>query len=311
MRYRWLFLVLLLVGYGLTGFVQVRPGERAVVRRFGRVLPDKPGPGLWIGLPWGMDRVDRVAVDKIQSVTVGYQEDVADEAIPAGQLLTGDHNLVNIQVRLTYKVKAEEVDEYITQIDRVEGLIARAAEAVLAQWVATRTVDDVLLNAKTALRTVLTNGTRSRLVDYRLGVEILDTRVSLVAPPDDVKPAFDRVVSAQTAIKTQELKAEQEARALEQIASSDRNRLELETKDYVRKVKELGDVRVKTFLGALTNYEAAKATNPNYLRQMWDRDMITLLKQMQKNGQDRVGVLDDLLHNLGLGLNTMQGTPKK
>ena len=50
------------------GVVQVRPGERAVVRRFGRVLEHKPEPGLWVGLPWGMDRVDRVAVDRVQSV---------------------------------------------------------------------------------------------------------------------------------------------------------------------------------------------------------------------------------------------------
>src|SRR5437588_278643 len=106
MRYRWPLLMLLLVGYDLTGCVQVRPGERAVVRRFGRVLPHKPEPGLWVGLPWGMDRVDRVAVDKIQSVTVGYQDAVADQAIPAGQLLTGDHNLVNVQVTLFYKVSA-------------------------------------------------------------------------------------------------------------------------------------------------------------------------------------------------------------
>src|SRR5256714_13277035 len=101
--------VLLLVGYLLTGVTQVRPGERAVVRRFGRVLQQKPDPGLWIGLPWGMDRVDRVAVDRIQSVTVGYQDEVAvDAAIPAGQLLTGDHNLVNIQVTLYYKVRPDE-----------------------------------------------------------------------------------------------------------------------------------------------------------------------------------------------------------
>src|SRR5438105_15553807 len=104
---RWLIPVLLLVAYGLPGVVQGRPGERAVVRRFGRVLPNKPEPGLWVGLPWGMDRVDRIAVDKIQSVTIGYQDEVAEDAvIPAGQLLTGDHTLVNIQVTLFYKMRA-------------------------------------------------------------------------------------------------------------------------------------------------------------------------------------------------------------
>src|SRR5437764_7460433 len=98
-----LVFVLLLAVYALTGVTQVRPGERAVVRRFGRVLPDKPKPGLLIGLPWGMDRVDRIAVDRVQSVAVGYQpEETTDPAaMPPGQFLTGDHNLVNVQITLT------------------------------------------------------------------------------------------------------------------------------------------------------------------------------------------------------------------
>src|SRR5438876_7300297 len=98
--------VLLLVGYLLTGVTQVRPAERAVVRRFGRVLDEKPEPGLWVGLPWGMDRVDRVPVDMVRRVVVGYQpdEDEGSLTTPAGQMLTGDHNLVNVQVVLNYTV---------------------------------------------------------------------------------------------------------------------------------------------------------------------------------------------------------------
>src|SRR5947209_4924705 len=94
-----LLVVVVAVAYALTGVTQVRPGEVAVVRRFGRVLPDKPEPGLWVGLPWGVDRVDRVPVDRVQSVVVGYQpEDAGRSELPTGQLLTGDHNLVNVQV---------------------------------------------------------------------------------------------------------------------------------------------------------------------------------------------------------------------
>src|SRR5262245_62159002 len=82
----------------LTGVTQVQPGEVAVVRRFGRVLEERPRPGLYIGLPWGIDRVDRVAVDRVRRVTVGYagESEILD-SVPAGQMLTGDHNLVNIQ----------------------------------------------------------------------------------------------------------------------------------------------------------------------------------------------------------------------
>src|SRR6267378_4035094 len=112
--------VLLLVGYLLTGVTQVRPGERAVVRRFGRVLEQKPEPGLWIGLPWGMDRVDRVPTDLVRRVAVGFQQgEEAGPVLPPGQLLTGDHNLVNVQVLVDFAVREEEVEAFILQVDRV------------------------------------------------------------------------------------------------------------------------------------------------------------------------------------------------
>ena len=58
-RRRWLLLLVPLAAYLLTGVAEIRPEERAVVRRFGRVVA-LPGPGLWVGLPYGIDRVDRV-----------------------------------------------------------------------------------------------------------------------------------------------------------------------------------------------------------------------------------------------------------
>ena len=33
--------------------------------------------------------------------------------MPAGQLLTGDHNLVNVQATLYYKVRPDEVEDYV------------------------------------------------------------------------------------------------------------------------------------------------------------------------------------------------------
>src|SRR3954463_6835284 len=97
------YVILIALGaYLLTGVAQVRPGERAVVRRVGRVVA-QPAPGLWGGLPWGMDRGDRVPVNFVRHLTVGYdQAGDQDALMPAGQLLTGDQNLVNVQVAVDY-----------------------------------------------------------------------------------------------------------------------------------------------------------------------------------------------------------------
>src|SRR4051812_21397199 len=125
-RYNVRYLLFVLLGALLlsllTGVTQVQPGEIAVVRRFGRVLDERPKPGLYVGLPWGLDQVDRVAIDEVRRVTVGYvKRDTEDleTVMPPGQLLTGDHNLVNAQVVVDYKVNEDEVVDFVVHGDQV------------------------------------------------------------------------------------------------------------------------------------------------------------------------------------------------
>jgi membrane protease subunit HflK len=308
MRYRWLIAVVVLGGYALTGVVQVRPGERGVVRRFGRLLTERLEPGLAIQLPWGMDRVDRVAVDRVQSVTVGYQEDdFTGESMPAGQLLTGDHNLVNVQAVLTYKVRRDEEAEYVLQAERVDGLLTRAVESVMARWVAGRTVDDVLLNGKNEMRPVLVDQTQEWIEAYRLGVQVLDARVALIAPPDDVKPAFDSVALAQTRTTTLRNQAEQEVSRDLRLAESERYRLEQETTAYVRRSELVAKSDANRFLERLRQYEIGRKENPHYLRQIWEEERGKLFARLKQNGQ-----IDLLDHHLGAnGLDLITAPPVK
>jgi membrane protease subunit HflK len=309
MRYLVGLVVLLALGYALTGVVQVRPDERAVVRRFGRVLDHKPGPGLWVGLPWGMDRVDRVAVDRVQNVTVGYQEEAGDQTVPAGQLLTGDHNLVNVQATLYYKVRPEEVEDYVAQADRVDGLIARAAEAVTAEWVGGRVVDDVLLNGKFALGPDLVEGTQRRLGPYRLGVQVLDARVALVAPPEAVKYAFDDVAREQARKAAVINEAQQEAESRLRAAKADKYRSEQSTAAYVTSQELLARREAERFLERLKQYEAGRQRNPNYLRQIWEEERGKLLAKLKEGGQ--LGLLDHHVGPDGLDVTIAPAAPKK
>lgn len=303
MRSLRMVLVLLLVAYLLTGIVQLRPGERGVVRRFGRLLPHRLEPGLAFQLPWGMDRVDRVAVDRVQSVTAGYQEDdFTGETMPPGQLLTGDHNLVNVQAILTYKVRPNEEAEYVMQADRVDALLTRAVESVMARWVAGRTVDDVLLNGKNEMRPVLKEQTQTWIERYRLGVQILDARVALIAPPDDVKPDFDSVALAQTRNTTLRHTAEQNVARELRMAEAYVYQLEQETFAYVHTRKLLARQEADRFLKRLRQYEIGRKDNPYYLRQIWEEERSKLFARLKQNGQ--IDLLDHHLGANGLDLIT-------
>jgi membrane protease subunit HflK len=289
--------------YLLTGVAQVRPGERAVVRRFGRVLPDKPGPGLWVGLPWGMDRVDRIEVDAVREVSVGYEGDPGDGSVlPAGQLATGDNNLVNVHLSLHYKVSPERIEEFAFQAQRVPGVLARLAEAAAAEWVAGRSVDEVLLRGKVALREEVLVRVRERLGPLGLGVEVLDARVSQVAPPDEVREAFDSVARAQTEMATARNRAEQEASTRRRAAEGEAFRIRESALAYAHARVTVARQEAARFLARLAQYREGSKSNPGYLYQLWQEERGKALAKLREQG--RIDLLDHYLHGGGLDLYT-------
>lgn len=300
----------MLVAYLFTGVRQIRPGERGVVRRFGRVV-DKPGPGLWVGYPAGIDRVDRVAVDRIQRVTVGYQPDGDEtgQTTPSGQLLTGDQNLVNLQVLLDYAVREDAVENYVVQADRVDGLIARVAESVLAEWVAGHTVDDVLLQGKAVLPEVLVRQLQQRLEPYHLGIDIQGASVAHLFPPEEVKAAFDEVTRAQTAIRTREHEARQEAARRLREAQAEKYRTEQLTVAYVQEKLLLARTEAETFERRLRQYQQLRRDNPDFLAGIWWDEVGKLFARLKDNG--RIDLLDHHLGSDGLDITLSPPLPRK
>lgn len=300
---RWLLVALggLFVLYLLTGVVQVRPGERAVVRRFGRVLAEKPHPGLWVGLPWGMDRVDRVQVDAIREITVGYEGDPGDgSTIPPGQLLTGDRNLVNVQFTLFYQVADDALEEFVLHAERSPVLLARAAEAIAAEWAASQPVDRVLLRGKAALAESLKTGLQGRLTG--LGVLVLDARVTHIGPPDEVRESFDGVARAQTEKATARNQAEQEAATRRLAARAEAFRINQAALGRAHAIKAIAQKEAGRFTARLEQYREGVKKNPDYLRQIWQEERSRLFTKLRQQG--RLDLLDHHLHGGGLELFT-------
>src|SRR5262249_11759764 len=274
---RWLYVValFLLAGYLLTGVTQVRPGERAVVRRFGRVLDYQPEPGLLIGLPWGIDRVDRVPVDQVRRVEVGYRPDADEDNLttPPGQLLTGDHNLVTLRVVVNYAVRHDAVENYVVHADEADGLVARAAETATAEWVAGRGVDDVLLRGKVELPPWLVAETQRRPEPYHVGVSIRDASVALLLPPPQVQPSFDQGTQAQTEIRTSINAAEMSAERALRTAEADRYRLEQLAAAYAGEQTLLARAEADSFERRLKQYQEMKRDNADALTAIWWDEM--------------------------------------
>ena len=210
----WLGLIAFLLFTAGTSFTVINSGERAVVRRFGRVLPESPGPGLHVGLPWGIDRVDREPIVQLRTINVGFnpkrvEED--QEITPQGQFLTGDHNLVNVQAEISYSVREEEVERYVLQKDRVDTVLAWLTESVLSEYIAGQNVDHLLLRGQQELRKRLLQELPERLRPYHLGIQIENANLKPLFPPEEVREEFEKVSQAETSIGTKVYQAEQES----------------------------------------------------------------------------------------------------
>jgi membrane protease subunit HflK len=311
-RLRYLLLAAA-AAYLLTGVAQVRPEERAVVRRFGKVVA-RPGPGLWVGLPWGFDRVDRVPARTARQLTVGYvPENFSDDAgTPPGQFLTGDQNLVNVQLVLDYAVGEadDDLDDYVNHRDRVDAVLARVAEAAAAEWCAGRGIDRVLRTGTAALPAWVMDRVGERLPAFRLGVRVQRASVAYLAPPEEVRAAFEAVTQAQTGVRTREQQALQERQQRERQADALRYKLGQEADEYRESQARQARADAAAFLVELAAFREVATGNPDALAFLWWAEMGKALAGLEGRG-GRVKPLDHHLQNGELNLTEFFPVPKR
>jgi membrane protease subunit HflK len=311
-RFRYL-LLLTLIAYLLTGVAVVSPEERVIVRRFGKVIA-RPGPGLWVGLPWGMDRIDRVPVRTALQLTVGYDPQTTSDAgsTPSGQFLTGDQNLVNVQLVLDYGIGETDadLDDYVNHRDRVDATLARITEATVAEWAAGRGVDRVLITGNAALPAWVMARVEERLPAYRLGVRLQRVSVGYLAPPEEVRAAFEAVTQAQTAIRTREFQALQEKEQRERQSDALRYKLEQEAEESRDSQLRQARAEAAAFLDELAAHREVSKNNPDSLAFIWWAEMTKALEAMEARG-GKVRPLDQHLQNGELNLTEFVPIPKR
>lgn len=278
----WMLVGLIILFSLLTGVTQIRPGERAVVYRFGRALEIQPRPGLWIGLPWGMERVEKVAVDQVRQVTVGYQPeyDQSQDATPPGQFLTGDNNLVTVQIVVNYNVDPDDLVAFVRERARIEPILEQATESALADHISGQAIDNLLLRGSGEVSQAVLAGAGKRIADYKLGIQLQSATVTHLQPPAQVKAAFDKVTQARSEMSMLVNEAEQDAERKWSDAQAEKYRQEKEADTYVFEVKKLAKAEAAAFERRLAEYQK----NPGVLQTGRWEYLVEMLKILKENG---------------------------
>ncbi|MEX2598132.1 MAG: FtsH protease activity modulator HflK [Dehalococcoidia bacterium] len=216
-------LIVIILIWGATGIYVVQPGQQATVRLFGefRGIED---PGLKWYFPTPIGTVRTEDVEEIRSIEVGFRLEpqrrvVENEAL----MITGD--LANINIEMVVQYRVANVEQFHFNVSdpgdpdrnvpagRPDGQTLReATEAALRQVVGQRSVDATLTQERAAVETDTRELLQTLLDEYEAGIAITGVVLQDVRPPNEVRAAFDDVVSARLDFEARV----NEARAYEQ-----------------------------------------------------------------------------------------------
>jgi len=201
-RYGWLgWLVIgIIIGiYLLTGIYSIGPSEVGLVKRFGRYVATVD-PGLHYHLPAPFESVIAVNVLEVRKEEIGFRtvspppnpryQTIETEAL----MLTGDGNITHVEIVVQYRVKSAEL--FAFNLINPGAIVKQAAEAVLREQVATKTLDETLTEQRDVIGADTLTSLQDLLDTYGAGIVVDNVQLQDVKPPNEVVSAFDDVNSA-------------------------------------------------------------------------------------------------------------------
>lgn len=189
----------------LSSAFTVSPEEAGIVLRFGQYVRTT-GPGLHFRLPFGVERVLKVPVERQLKQEFGFRSvagldrggptEYAKEGLSGESLmLTGDLNAADVEWVVQYRI----VDpyKYLFRVREVTGTFRDMSEAVMRQVVGDRTVNEVLTVGRQEVADLVGVNLQKLCDQYETGLQVDQVVLQDVNPPEPVKPSFNEVNTAQ------------------------------------------------------------------------------------------------------------------
>lgn len=205
----------------LTSFVSVNAREVGVVLRFGQ-FSRMLGPGLHFKLPSPIEQVNLVKTTAVRSWS------------DTATMLTKDENIVTVSFNVQYQVN--DARNYLFSIRDPDETLQEASEAAVRSVVGNNDMNTLLSGQGAKLVAKTREALQQTLDGYNTGILVTDVSFQNVAPPDQVRDAFDDVNKAR----------------------EDKQRIENEAKAYASQIIPVARGQVARIAAQAAGYKAAR-----------------------------------------------------
>lgn len=256
--------VLLLVAAAATGTMvyTVQPEERAVVKRFGAVIRTTD-PGLHFKLPFGIDRVQCVATERVLKEEFGFRTAAAGEPTRYSErefpdeslMLSGDLNIIDVEWVVQYRI-AEPI-QFLYNMREPTRTLRDLSESVMRRVVGNHLGSEILTTARVKIANTTRQEIQAAMDLYQTGIHIITVELQNVVPPQAVQPAFNQVNEARQERERMINEATKQANEAIPRAKGEANRIIAEAQGYAaeRTNQALGEAA--RFRAILAEYQAA------------------------------------------------------
>ncbi|MGD8983214.1 MAG: FtsH protease activity modulator HflK [Desulfobacteraceae bacterium] len=267
--------IFVIAAYLFTGLYIVRPGEEAIVERFGRIVKKGVMPGLHYRLPLPFESTTKLNTKRINRVEIGFRtREIFDEEPEAylwetrhvkgkyekrydeALMLTGDQNIVDVWLVIQYRVK--EMVDYLFKVDAPENLIKGGSEATIRYIIAKEDIDILLTRKRHWIEEETKKILQGFLDTYGFGIEVTNVVIPVIHPPIEVVPAFRAVASASEDKDRYKREAESYYNRIVPQARADAARIIEEAKAYKVVKINRADGEANRFLMKLEAYESSR-----------------------------------------------------
>ncbi|MCW2257335.1 membrane protease subunit HflK [Providencia alcalifaciens] len=243
-RIGMLALAAVVVVWAGSGFYTIKESDRGVVLRFGEFNPSSGivGPGL----NWKPTFIDRVIPVNVETVR---------EQVTNGMMLTSDENVIRVEMNVQYRVT--DPAEYLFSVTNPDNSLRQALDSAVRGVIGQSAMEQVLTTNRTFIRDVTQKELEATIAPYKMGITLLDVNFQAARPPEDVKAAFDDVISA----REEEQKTIREAHAYRNevlpLAKGNAQKMIEESEAYKASVVFKAEGEVASFAKMLPEYRAA------------------------------------------------------
>ena len=195
-----LIAVAAVVLWGFSGFFRVEPDELGVVLRFGKFVREAQ-PGLNYHLPYPIETALTPQALRVNKIDIGFNpslgsslRDVPEEAL----MLTGDENIVDVDFSVLWKVKPNQVGDFLFNVQAPEGTVKAVGESAMRTVIGRSNIQAILTGARQTIETAVQELMQKTLDDYGAGVVVQQVQLQKVDPPTQVIDSFRDVQAARS-----------------------------------------------------------------------------------------------------------------